>query len=1022
MKRNFLLLVILTWILAVWASTTKSQESLPTAESYQIAKPLEETQREPLQLLILTSLPPEDSYTAFLERKVNLLSHVIASHWNVTSEVLSITRYVKGIVFNYDVVLVIDEYGNAIPDALQKDLLSILHRARVSMPGPRIVWAGLNTGTLNQLFFDLPQPAKEVTISAVRYKSQHFPTANQRYYVSDWKTGLLADSKILAKGIDQYGKSLPYAYTITDSFLIFPFSPPSRYTINDASWVFLDLLHHALGHHNTATPKALLRLEDVNVDTYLAPEKLREVYRYLKSKQIPFHLALIERYINPAKGIDNELSDGRRFFYLLQQMVGEGLGTIVQHGYTHQYGDSVSGEGFEFWNEQKNAPLDNDSEELVRSTITKVQSAMSRLGLPVPDIWETPHYALSALDDRVINTIYPLRYEHHLDLGSLPFPIKTDGAIYIPENLGYIAPGTNYSDARSVDDMRILIKRLSAFEDPVASFFWHPWRNFSELKLLIELFHDAGFQFESAYDLLESTKHTGKAEPSALIEWRTAYRPSLTYSVTNYIIAIAYLVFFMGSLAYIGNLVRIKRHLKRVGSFDVSLAELQEIACRQGRNLPRLAILVPARNEAAVIENTIRQLAALDYPKHLYRAVIIVDEREREEDLKIHTIDVVNTVAREINRKFNTDFVHCIEVPKWYSGTLGSNKRTFEKSTKGRALNYVLQTLQNRVARKYTRPLQQSRSGWSGDYEMIGILDADGRLHPNVLKEVAYKRITHNSRLLQGPVFQISNFGHVSLVGMCAALELAVHHLTVLPKRLLKGGKLQFVAGTNYFIDKDIIVDAGGWDCEALVEDAELALRLYVTHGVTAEWLDAPEIEQTPASFSIYRRQRERWVRGHFMLLRDIRCANIAFIEKLYLYNKIVFSQFRFIPELTLAILAIVFMFMGYLQDLNQIVSILSIYLLFMALLMFNLYALTYWALRKYIPTPNKTGFSVIQYLKLFMFFPVFMVCQCVPRLQGLINFIRRRHVSWYKTERTQEISGGVMFSGGRVPSSLKNP
>ncbi len=414
-----------------------------------------------------------------------------------------------------------------------------------------------------------------------------------------------------------------------------------------------------------------------------------------------------------------------------------------------------------------------------------------------------------------------------------------------------------------------------------------------------------------------------------------------------------------------------------------------------------MAIFVPARNEGAVIENTIRQLAALDYPKHLYRAVIIVDERERDDNLERRTIDVVRMVAQEINQKFKTDFVHCIEVPKWYSGTLGSLEQSYEKSTKGRALNYTLQSLHNQPE-------------WQ-DYEMIGILDADGRLHPNVLKEVAYKRITKKSKLLQGPVFQVSNFGHVSLVGMCAALELAVHHTTTLPRRLLREGKLQFVAGTNYFIDKDLITNVGGWDCDALVEDAELALRLYVRQRTTAEWLDAPEIEQTPPSFSIYRRQRERWVRGHFMLLRDIKRANIPFFEKVYLYNKIVISQFRFIPEFTFAILSIVYMFMGYLMDLGQVFNMISVYLLCMAILMFNLYALTYWALRKYIPRQINTMASVTQYLKLFLFFPVFMVIQCVPRVEGLFNFTRRHHVTWYKTERTQEGSGEVLFLGEKT-------
>jgi cellulose synthase/poly-beta-1,6-N-acetylglucosamine synthase-like glycosyltransferase len=625
---------------------------------------------------------------------------------------------------------------------------------------------------------------------------------------------------------------------------------------------------------------------------------------------------------------------------------------------------------------------------------------MAKQGLPIPDIWETPHYALSALDDKVLNTLYPLRYESLYSLGSLPFPVKTNGALYIPENMGFVLPGGDYAEGRSLDDMKMLIERIAVFEDPVASFFWHPWRELPELKSIVGWLHDAGFEFVSAYDLFEIKKQGDISASTGINQWRSAYSPSIGYAITNTLIAIAFIVFFIGSFVYILNLLRMKRNLKRIGRFNMSLIELRDIAREHKSELPKVAIFVPARNEGAVIENTIRQLAALDYPKHLYRAVIIVDEREREDNLERRTIDVVRRVAQEINHKFNTEFVHCIEVPKWYSGTLGSLEQSYEKSTKGRALNYMLQSL-------YDQPK------WR-DYEMIGILDADGRLHPNVLKEVAYKRITKKSKLLQGPVFQVSNFGHVSLVGMCAALELAVHHTTTLPRRLLRGGKLQFVAGTNYFIDKDLIADVGGWDCDALVEDAELALRLYVRQRTTAEWLDAPEIEQTPPSFSIYRRQRERWVRGHFMLLHDIKRADIPFLEKVYLYNKIVISQFRFIPEFTLAILSIVYMFMGYLMDLGQVFNIISVYLLCTAILMFNLYALTYWALRKYIPTQTSTMTSITQYLKLFLFFPVFMVCQCVPRVEGLFNFARRHHVAWYKTERTQEGSGEVLFLGDK--------
>ena len=208
-------------------------------------------------------------------------------------------------------------------------------------------------------------------------------------------------------------------------------------------------------------------------------------------------------------------------------------------------------------------------------------------------------------------------------------------------------------------------------------------------------------------------------------------------------------------------------------------------------------------------------------------------------------------------------------------------------------MNYCLQTMQ------------------SIDVDMIGILDADGRLSQDVFKEVAMKRIVHGSRVLQGPVFQVNNFGDVSIVGVAAGLELALHHLTELPLNLLKTDTLQFLAGTNYFIDTKCIVQAGGWDQAALVEDAELALRLYAERKIVGDWINAPELEQTPANFAVYRKQRERWVRGHISLIAQIRKANLAFSDKLRFYNKIFLSQFRFLFDIGLPILSIYLMVVG---------------------------------------------------------------------------------------------------------------
>lgn len=48
----------------------------------------------------------------------------------------------------------------------------------------------------------------------------------------------------------------------------------------------------------------------------------------------------------------------------------------------------------------------------------------------------------------------------------------------------------------------------------------------------------------------------------------------------------------------------------------------------QGRDLPRFSVLVPARNEAAVIEKTVDHLTRMDYPKTHYEVVVATDEKE----------------------------------------------------------------------------------------------------------------------------------------------------------------------------------------------------------------------------------------------------------------------------------------------------------------------------------------------------------------------------------------------------------
>lgn len=51
-------------------------------------------------------------------------------------------------------------------------------------------------------------------------------------------------------------------------------------------------------------------------------------------------------------------------------------------------------------------------------------------------------------------------------------------------------------------------------------------------------------------------------------------------------------------------------------------------ALRLGQPLPRFSILVPARNEADVIERTVDHMMGLEYPPELYEVLVVTDEKE----------------------------------------------------------------------------------------------------------------------------------------------------------------------------------------------------------------------------------------------------------------------------------------------------------------------------------------------------------------------------------------------------------
>jgi cellulose synthase/poly-beta-1,6-N-acetylglucosamine synthase-like glycosyltransferase len=80
--------------------------------------------------------------------------------------------------------------------------------------------------------------------------------------------------------------------------------------------------------------------------------------------------------------------------------------------------------------------------------------------------------------------------------------------------------------------------------------------------------------------------------------------------------------------------------------------------------------------------------------------------------------------------------------------------------------------------------------------------------------------------------------------------------------------KIATLPGTNFIVRKDVLEEVGSWDEEALTEDAELSLRI-LEAGHRIKFVPyATTWEQEPEDLATWFRQRTRWARGSFYLMR----------------------------------------------------------------------------------------------------------------------------------------------------------
>ena len=314
--------------------------------------------------------------------------------------------------------------------------------------------------------------------------------------------------------------------------------PFSYIGMNDRYLIAADLIGKVSNPSMLARKRALVRIEDVNATD--DPAALRAIADYLSSKGVPFTVAVIPYYLDPKGFYSNgvpqaiHLSQARNVVSALKYMQSKG-GTLLMHGYTHQYSNvanpysGVSADDFEFYRSHispdnyvlYDAPPAEDSALWTQGRITKGLMDFAAAGFLAPTIFEPPHYAASAVDYKVINSMFSARYDRGLYAGGwcpngacgtgtpdytkiygqfFPYLVRdVYGSVVIGEQLGNVeTEAFNNNPARLPADILASANVNTVVQDSVQSFFFHPYVNINYLKQIVEGLQGMGYTFVPA--------------------------------------------------------------------------------------------------------------------------------------------------------------------------------------------------------------------------------------------------------------------------------------------------------------------------------------------------------------------------------------------------------------------------------------------------------------------------------------------------------------------------------------------
>ena len=249
-----------------------------------------------------------------------------------------------------------------------------------------------------------------------------------------------------------------------------------------------------------------------------------------------------------------------------------------------------------------------------------------------------------------------------------------------------------------------------------------------------------------------------------------------------------------------------------------SLINFKDKPILEKKNNKFMAI-IPAHNEAAVIENLVASLKKQDYPKDLYDIYVIAD------NCTDNTAKIAKKAGAIVYERF--DSAH---------------------KTKGAALKWFL-------AQKIEE---------DAPYDAFCIFDADNIVDVNFMKNMN-KKLCQGETVVQG-YRDIKNPSDSWITAGYAIFYWTMNRFYHLARYNI--GLSPLINGTGFMVRFDQ-VKPDGWNTVTLTEDIEFSLK-QIIRGRKLGWArDAIVYDEQPVGFKQSWSQRSRWTVGHIQCMEE---------------------------------------------------------------------------------------------------------------------------------------------------------